>query len=585
MTAAPPQDTLLDTFEERQRRWMQEDRLGRSMALETLHKFQANDKEVVYLGTPERTKTRRSDQGPITPDATASVYHSPHHLVVVVHPDGGNPTADCQSSMFRTYSYHHEGLSPSSSSSHQASPETSYIPMSSLMKVARTLLEGEEHTVPENSSITTAHYHNLLPLINHQEAPIVPATTTIFESSELRNADRTNSSRGAEQHPSIGTFREPVLGDDIEVEPTKSPPTTQKDFALVQVGDTNEESNVIPKASSYELKSFASFGTAILPEKPTKSYDDAERRMVRRSQEDTLDDSMLMSTTADRDESSSHPPSLSRPPARKVSEGSHSDVATEVHALQNSQSGEDGERIVTAGSVEDALQSFASFGVAILPTVSCSRDDEEEEASSKSSLTMRSSHPCTRPTVNVQDIGLLELQPTQDSEGDVCCCDDDNNDDDNDMTQQPASIFRPLISPSIQNRVDELSSKATCLGPVARPLTTSRCTPPMCSCNEEEERVEGQMQSDHMTEVTGNEDQDGAVEGTCRGETEDIDPEQEAHETEAPLLIATGGVQEQHTEESSSSYRRRPTATTAAALPTSTFLGFTWSSSIMPAAW
>ena len=253
MTAAPPQDTLLDTFEERQRRWMQEDRLGRSMALETLHKFQANDKEVVYLGTPERTKTRRSDQGPITPDATASVYHSPHHLVVVVHPDGGNPTVDCQSSMFRTYSYHHEGLSPSSSSSHQASPETSYIPMSSLMKVARTLLEGEEHTVPENSSITTAHYHNLLPLINHQEAPIVPATTTIFESSELRNADRTNSSRGAEQHPSIGTFREPVLGDDIEVEPTKSPPTTQKEFALVQVGDTNEESNAIPKASSYEL--------------------------------------------------------------------------------------------------------------------------------------------------------------------------------------------------------------------------------------------------------------------------------------------------------------------------------------------
>jgi hypothetical protein len=243
--------------------------------------------------------------------------------------------------------------------------------------------------------------------------------------------------------------------------------TSQNEAKLTQsdhIGYSNDQP-AINKTSSYELTSFESFGTAILPMTNGGSYDETGHRSLK---EEYLGPVILPLTTS-RDDKEEQP--LLKPPARKVSEGSSIEFDRDCSTCIKSQDDQD---LTTIGPYDDMLQSFASFGVAILPTVSRSRDeqDDDEKDETRTTKCLDETEPTLpmRPTVDVlslkDDIETRVLQQTMESEDGFCeeptgCFDH-------------ASIFRPLISPSIQCRVDELASKASFLGPVALPTTSTK---------------------------------------------------------------------------------------------------------------
>jgi hypothetical protein len=336
-------------------------------------------------------------------------------------------------------------------------------PMNEIVSMARS-------TTVELSSIKTT-----LPAAD-VEPPVVKAPNEVVESlSVLESAVQQQQPPKSELEPSSpngGTALLPISTSQNEAKLTQSD----------HIRYSKDQPAAINKTSSYELKSFESFGMAILPMTNGGSYDETGHRSLN---EEYLGPVILPLTTS-RDDKEEQP--LLKPPARKVSEGSSIELNRDCSPCIKSQDDQD---LTTIGPYDDMLQSFASFGVAILPTVSRSRDegDDDEKDETRTTKCLDETEPTLpmRPTVDVlslkDDIETRVLQQTMESEDGFC--------EESTGCVDHASIFRPLISPSIQCRVDELASKASFLGPVALPTTGTKqlsqaeefATTPLCDIN------------------------------------------------------------------------------------------------------
>lgn len=608
-SAQPPKDTLMEFFEEKQRRWSQEDRLERSSALETLHKFQANDKEVVYLGTPERAKARRSDQrDSLKPDATASVYHSPHPLVVVLQ-DNEVTKYNIQSPQPSSKAATAKSLRtvPPYEFSPPISPSSSKIPMSSLMQVARTLLTEEKEdssktnmdqkvtkasltdSIHDSESVvqtapayksenTTSETPEVVPpIVKLQSSEL--ATFTSFgmaalpsscreecmkneaaaESSMIKAPNNEIESTASDGHAVLFDFKsrekcsikdnagcvqssvvkapshafesfetfgmavlpsksreessikdqapEPIADlesmtfvqkampstqknlDDVVLQTDKPPQrvqastseassslsqtmflqssTSQVEIPLAKksaIVKYSEKGQGINKAPSYEMESFVTFGTAILPFRNVQSQEASEKQPV----EGDISRLVMLQTTNSRDHMDDLP--TFKPLARKVSEGSHIEIGTSFRTCD--QRLEDDHDII--GPYDDVLRSFASFGVAILPTVSRSRDELDEDDDNKlvngSSETEQTKPARSKLDIHAlmenKDKGHKQTMPSETSEH-----------DESPVAVDSTAIFRPLIFPTIQRRVEDTASKTSFQGSMALPISSQSSDP------------------------------------------------------------------------------------------------------------
>lgn len=467
---------MLD-FEERQRRLSQQEKQGREQAMGALHQFQANDKEIVYHGTPEKpARPMRQRQDDITPDATASIYHSPHHHLVVVLQDNQNHHDDDDvDTTTRTYSHHQSCLSPDAK-----------IPMTSFATVARNLMRDEgmdtttnivghdESPVKEEEGFGKQDGEILLPTTeqwNIKVEAIKNGENTLENlasfGSDLLSSENQNNGVLAD---SVTNRADQMQKDPVQPTITKAPSYELDTFASLGVAilptkswEKNTKSKHAPtdtiskaasttsqegedgeasqslygtailsttttstsdakdeqfpattalKSSSYELESLASFGMAILPMTKSRSYDDEEEE----EKCDTLP---------------------FRRSARKVSEGSqieYADATTSHEPAEESSS-------IYPRPQDESSSSFASYGVAILPTVSRSYDEQDTKEKDK---TM--GDPTQAISTCLDVVGRMEAEEQQNEE-------------------TTTSIFRAL------SQAEDPDSKISLCGPVVLPIT------------------------------------------------------------------------------------------------------------------
>jgi len=686
-TAAPPIDNLRDSFEERQRRWIQEDRLGRSLARESLHKFQANDLEVIYSGSPEKPKPRRSSSEQdsmmmmIIPDATAVVYHIPDYGGIESSQGQIEDQCSTTQSLSTTTSiraYMHPSRQESSSSSSTTmspsaiSPDKSEIPMSSLVQVARTLLMRDDKN---EAGIQEEDGDDMVPIVDHRNADVkdtFPSEAIVEDTSPSKTLNHDvqtpPSKTGAAvespvddyesdlltpmiKNTASSTLHQPndqsvstiSLGNDLLPENHKqhgiqasaddttvggefittnvsvpdSEPQQSFDQAHSPLSSSLKATVALPLASpgaedpepvlepsdqiipqtpvKSDLKSYLYQGIAILPVTQTKKCKRAEKP------EENPEQSMT-----------------AQPPVRKVSEGSNFYVDTDVLT-------HDEDEVVARGSFDDVLQSFASFGVAILPTVSRSRDEDDVEASmidDHGEAMTKDTEPMHHTVTNNhvldnQVVGNDVLKKPIKSNGvDLEEMVAENGD---------TSIFRPLNSPDILDRLDKLTSTTTILEPSefsCSPENNQETQLPgednSCDADEEHTSCDADIDLCHASGNTTSDIQDmrTAKEHDHEAENDivlsesdnepirsahDVEQNQEEQPTEICLALPQGdeAIQSVHddelslVEQSRGNLNRnktlvqepRPPRTGIALLPSSTFLSFPWSTNAMPASW